>query len=60
MKTFLSQNSTSAMLFNSIQGQMFKTTAGVIQGCLLYHVPFNLFLEEIMAGIQDEHILYMI
>ena len=49
-------NSTSAMLFNSIQGQMFKTTVGVRQGCLLSPVLFNLFLEEIMAGIQDEHI----
>ena len=44
------------MLFNSIQGQMFKTTIGVRQGCLLSPVLFNLFLEEIMAGIQDEHI----
>ena len=49
-------NSTSAMLFNSIQCQMCKTTVGVRQGCLLSHVLFNLFLEEIMAGIQDEHI----
>ena len=52
----LYKNSTSAMLFNSIQGQMFKTTVGVRQGCLLSPVLFNLFLEEIMAGIQDEHI----
>ena len=44
------------MLFNSIQGQMFKTTVGMRQGCLLSPVLFNLFLEEIMAGIQDEHI----
>ena len=35
---------------------MFKTTVGVRQGCLLSPVIFNLFLEEIMAGIQDEHI----
>ena len=52
----LYQNSTSAMLFNSIQDQMSKTTVGVRQGCLLSLVLFNLFLEEIMAGIQDEHI----
>ena len=44
------------MQFNSIQGQMFKTTVGVRQGFLLFLVLFNLFLEEIMAGIQDEHI----
>ena len=48
--------STSAMLFNSIRCQMFKTTIGVRQGCLLSPVLFNLFLEEIMAGIQDENI----
>ena len=44
------------MLFNSIQGQIFKTTVRVRQGYLLSPVLFNLFLEEIMAGIQDEHI----
>ena len=44
------------MLFNSIQCQIFKKTVGVGQGCLLSPVLFNLFLEEIMAGIQDEHI----
>ena len=49
-------NSTRAMLFNSIQGQMYKTTVGVRQRCILYPVLFDLFLEEIMAGIQDEHI----
>ena len=52
----LYKNSTSAMLFNSIQGQMFKTIVGVRQGCLLSPVLFNLFLEEIMARIQDENI----
>ena len=35
---------------------MFKTTVGMWQGCLLYPVLFNLFLEEIMAVIQDEYI----
>ena len=52
----LYKNSTSAMLFNSIQDRMFKTTVGVRQVCLLCPVLFNLFLEEIMAGIQDEHV----
>ena len=42
------------MLFNSIQGQMFKTTVGMKQGCLLSPVLFNLFVEEVMAGIQNE------
>ena len=49
-------NSKNEILFNSIQGQMFKTTFGVRQGCLLNTELFNLFLNEIMAGIQDEHI----
>ena len=35
---------------------MFKTTVGVIHGCILSPVLFNLFIEEIMTGIQDEHI----
>ena len=35
---------------------MFKTTVVSRQRCLLYHVLFNLFLKDIMAGIQDEHI----
>ena len=56
MITSLYKNSTNAMLFSSIQGQIFKKTVGVRQGCLLSHLLFNLFLEEVMTGIQDEHI----
>ena len=56
MITSLYHNSTNAIMFNSIQGQMFKTSVGVRQGCLLSPVLFNLFFEDIMAGIQDEHI----
>ena len=47
-------NSSSAVLINNIQGT-FKTTVGVRQGCLLSHVLFNVFLEEIMADIQNNH-----
>ena len=49
-------NSTGAIMFNSIQGQLFKTSVGVRQRYLQSLVLFNLFLEEIMAGIQDEYI----
>ena len=34
-------NSTSAVLINNIQGNTFKTTVGVRQGCLLSPVLFN-------------------
>ena len=47
------QNSTSAMLCNSTQGQMYNTTVGVRQGCLLYHVLFNLCIEEIMTAVSS-------
>ena len=48
-------NSTSAVIINNIQGNTFKTTVGVSQGCLLSSVLFNVFLEEIMADIQNNH-----
>ena len=48
-------NSTSAVLINNIQGNIFKITVGVRQGCLLSPVLFNVFLEEIMADIQNNH-----
>ena len=48
-------NSTSAVLINNIQGNTFKTTVGIRQGCLLSPVLFNVFLEEIMDDIQNNH-----
>ena len=51
MITSLYQNSTKAILFNSIYGQMFNITVGVRQGCLLSSMLLHLFIEEIMAGI---------
>ena len=47
----LYDNSTSALLINTIQGKLFKTTVGVRQGSLLSPILFNVFLEEIMAEI---------
>ena len=46
-------NSTIAVLINNIQGNTFKTTIGVRHGCILSPVLFNVFLEEIMAVIQN-------
>ena len=48
-------NSSSVVLINNIQGNTFKTTVGVRQGRLLSPVLFNVFLEEIMADIQNNH-----
>ena len=48
-------NSTSAVLINNIQGNTFKTTFEVRQGCLLSPVLFNVFLEEIIADIQNNY-----
>ena len=55
----LYQNSTNVMMFNSIQGQMFKITVGVGMSTISRRetpVLFNIFIEDIMPGIQDEHI----
>ena len=48
-------NSSSVVLINNIQGNTFKTIVGVRQGCILSPVLLNVFLEEIMADIQNNH-----
>ena len=48
-------NLSSTVLINNIQGNTFKKTVGVRQGFLLSPVLFNVFLEEIMADIQNNH-----
>ena len=48
-------NSSSAVLIHNIQGSTFKTSVGVRQGCLISPVLFNVFIEEIMADIQNNH-----
>ena len=40
---------------NSQQGEFFKTTVGVCQGCLLSPILFNLFLEKIMQETPHDH-----
>lgn len=44
----LYNNSSSAVLLNTMCGNFFKTTVGVRQGCLLSPVLFNVYLENIM------------
>ena len=42
-------NYTCAVLLNNIEGEFFKTSVDVRQGCLFSPTLFNLFLEEIMS-----------
>ena len=52
----LYENSSSAVLLNSKQGEFFKTAVGVRQGCLLAPNLFNLFLEKNMqVTLHDNH-----
>ena len=45
----------SAVLFNGSTGEWFRTTVGVLQGCLLSPTLFNIFLERIMCEALDDH-----
>ena len=51
----LYSNSTSAVLINNVTGNFFDTIVGVRQGCLLYLVLFNIFLEQIMINSLHEN-----
>ena len=51
----LYENSSSAVLLN--EGEFFKTTVGIRQGCIFSSILFNLFLEKIMQEtLHDHHI----
>ena len=45
----------SAVLFNGITEEWFRTTVGVRQGCLLPPTLFNIFLDRIMCEALDDH-----
>ena len=46
---------TSAVLCNSSIGDWFRTTVGVLQGCLLSPTLFNIFLQRIMTDALEDH-----
>ena len=46
---------TSAVLFNDIVADRFRTTAGVRQGCILSPTLFNVFLERITTDASEDH-----
>ena len=46
---------TSAVQMNGSNGEWFRTTVGVRQGCLLSPTLFNIFLERIMSDTLEEH-----
>ena len=46
---------TNAVLFNDSIGDLFWTTVGVWQGCLLSPTLFNIFLERIMTDALENH-----
>ena len=52
----LYENSSSAVLLNNQQGEFFRTTVGVRQGCLLSPVLFNIYLEKIMQETLSNHL----
>ena len=45
----------SAVLFNGSTREWFRTTQGILQGCLLSTTLFNIFLERIMCEALDDH-----
>ena len=47
-------NSSSAVRINNTTEELFKTSVGVRQGCLLSPVLFNVFLENIMDEALEE------
>ena len=50
----LYNRATSVVLFNSSMGDLFRTTVGVRQGCLLSPTLFIIFLERIMTDALED------
>ena len=51
----LYDKATSAVQMKGSIGELFRTTFGVKQGCLLSPALFNIFLERIMPDALEEH-----
>ena len=51
----LYDNAISAVHMNGSTGELFRTTVGVRQGCLLSPCLFNIFLKRIMSDAVEEH-----
>ena len=51
----LYDNAISAVHMNGSTGELFRTTVGVRQGCLLSPTLFNIFLKRIMSDAVEEH-----
>ena len=51
----LYEKATSAVQMNGSIGELFRTTVGVRQGCLLSPTLFNIFFERIMSYALEEH-----
>ena len=52
----LYNNASRAIFHNRSIGEWFKTSVGVRQGCLLFPMLFNVFLERIMTYALDGHV----
>ena len=51
----LYNKATGAVLFNGSIRELFRTTIGARQGCLLSPILFNIFLERTMTDALEDH-----
>lgn len=51
----LYEKASSAVLLNGNEGEWFRTTVGVRQGCILSPTLFNIYLERLMSEALEDH-----